>query len=225
MEDVMTADGFLTNKRRSPVSLGAALAIQGVVLAGLLSMAPKIVERGREAITMIDVPKIEVPPPDPIDPPKPTTEAPLSRPTTPDQIVPTPADPVIFTDPAPLTPIPPGPIVGTGTAPFVEPRLATQPKPPVFVDAGLDPRYASGLQPPYPGRLQREQVEGKATVKVLIGTDGRVKAVQLVAADDPGFFKATEEQALRRWRFKPATRDGVAVESWKQMTVHFRLES
>ncbi|MGF7151750.1 protein TonB [Sphingomonas zeicaulis] len=220
----MTADGFLTNKRRSPVSMGAAIAIQGVVLAGLLTMAaPTITDK---VPTVMEVFNVDQPtPPDPIEPVQPQPKAPTSQPTTPDRIIDAPTlDPVIITDLAPLTPIPPGPIVGTGTEPFVPPSPLPTPKP-VMVDAMVDPRYAPALQPDYPGAEQRAQIEGKATVRVLIGTDGRVKAVELVSADRPGFFKATEQQALKRWRFKPATRDGVAVESWKQMTVHFRLES
>ncbi|MBA2920969.1 TonB family protein [Sphingomonas sp. MAH-20] len=69
----------------------------------------------------------------------------------------------------------------------------------------------------------RTGVEGITVVKVLIGTDGRVKQVAIVSTDDPLFADATERQALRRWRFRPATRDGIAVESWKQMTVRFEL--
>lgn len=221
----MTTNGFVTNKRRSPMSMGAAFAIQGIILVGLLSMAPEIAQHVKPDGPIIIYTPLEkpVPPPNPVD--KPVEQHPVSRVTTIPPVVPTDVATATPFDPTPLLPIPSGPVVGTGTAPFIEPTPAITPKPSIFVDAGVDPRYANGLQPPYPGRLQREQVEGKATVKVLIGTDGRVKTVQLVAADDPGFFKATEEQALKRWRFKPAMRDGVAVESWKQMTVHFRLES
>lgn len=62
-------------------------------------------------------------------------------------------------------------------------------------------------------------------MKVLVGIDGRVKAVELVSADDPGFAEATRRQALRHWRFRPATRDGVPVESWRTMTVRFRMDA
>jgi protein TonB len=61
------------------------------------------------------------------------------------------------------------------------------------------------------------------TIRVLIGTDGRVKAVEKVRTASDAFFRATESQALRHWRFKPATLDGKPVESSKVMTVHFRL--
>jgi protein TonB len=50
-----------------------------------------------------------------------------------------------------------------------------------------------------------------------------VRDVQLVSAPDPAFFDATRAQALKRWRFVPATRDGVPVASEKVMTIQFKL--
>ncbi len=66
---------------------------------------------------------------------------------------------------------------------------------------------------------------GSVTVVVTIGTDGRVKNVEKVRAASEAFYRATEQQALRHWRFKPATVDGKPVESRKTMTVHFRLDA
>ena len=64
----------------------------------------------------------------------------------------------------------------------------------------------------------------KIAVKVR-STDGRVKAVELVSTDSPGFFAETKRRALAKWRFKPATRGGVAEESWKVMVVHFQIRN
>ncbi|TAJ41295.1 MAG: energy transducer TonB, partial [Chitinophagaceae bacterium] len=49
-------------------------------------------------------------------------------------------------------------------------------------------------------------------------------AVEMVSAAHPGFFEATRKQALRYWKFRPATRDGVATESWRTMTVRFTIQ-
>ena len=64
-----------------------------------------------------------------------------------------------------------------------------------------------------------------AKVRVLIGTDGRVKAIEQISSDSPGFFEETRRRALAKWRFKPATRGGVPEESWKVMTVHFQIRN
>lgn len=94
---------------------------------------------------------------------------------------------------------------------------------PVFSPARPNPRYAGALQPGYPPGMIREEREGVVTVRVLVGTDGRVKALEPVRADAPAFLEATRKQALAKWRFLPATRDGAPVESWREMTVRFEL--
>lgn len=104
-------------------------------------------------------------------------------------------------------------------------RPADPPAPPPLVLAKLDPRYAAGFQPDYPASEQRREIEGAARVRILIGTDGRVKAVELVSTDSPGFFEETKRRALAKWRFKPATRGGVPEESWQVMTVRFEIKN
>ena len=114
--------------------------------------------------------------------------------------------------------MPPQPLPGNGEG------LSIKPQPvPVEISAQIDGRYSNDLQPPYPAGLERAEIEGRATVRVQVGTDGRVLAVELVRADDPGFFNATRDQALRRWRFRPATRDGQPIVSWVTKTVVFRI--
>lgn len=113
---------------------------------------------------------------------------------------------------------------GTGTGPVL-PEIIDPPAPPKLVLAQLDQRYMGVFQPDYPARAQREGVEGVAVVRVLIGVDGRVKAVELVSTDDPAFFEATKRRALAKWRFKAATRGGVAEESWKEMRVRFEIKN
>jgi protein TonB len=97
---------------------------------------------------------------------------------------------------------------------------------PVHEPVRVEPRIDSNsaLQPPYPASAQREGVEGTVQVRVAIGADGRVKAVEKVGGGRDDFFAATQRQALRYWRFKPATLDGKPIESSKVMTVHFRLD-
>jgi periplasmic protein TonB len=118
------------------------------------------------------------------------------------------------------------PLGGSGGRTDPAPKAEPEPTPlPALTEAIPLAGAMRDFQPPYPPQLLRTGVEGKAVVRVLIGTDGRVKQVAIIAADDPLFADATERQALRRWRFKPATRDGAPVESWRQMTVRFEIRS
>jgi len=220
---------------RDARSMVAAIAINGAVLAAVL-LAPAAVREVSKfkSIEAIDVKPLDPPPPPPE--PKPeiaaTDPAPPAPPLfAPKPIVETPLPsldgPETSSDPQP-NPLPapgftPG---GTGTiiAPRIEPTPTPTPAPPVLRDAVRDPRYAANFQPPYPSRLLRLDVEGTATVRVLIGPDGHVSKVEVVSATDPEFGRATERQALSKWRFKPATRDGTPVPSWQTLTVRFTID-
>jgi protein TonB len=103
--------------------------------------------------------------------------------------------------------------------PLPLPKL--EPKPPVRVEARL---RSGDLQPPYPASEEKLEREGKVTIRVTIGTDGRVKAAERVSAASEAFYAATERHALRSWRFSPAMVDGRPVESTKVLTVSFRLD-
>ena len=168
-----------------------------------------------------NVPEEKKLPPPPEDDPAPKQKtAPETEMTT----VPTPfppinsgplVDPLPPVPPAPLPPLPPGPVADP----------APPPPAPKLVLAQLDQRFIAGFQPDYPAREQREEMSGVTIVRVLIGTDGKVKQVELVSTDSPGFFEATKRRALSKWRFKPATRGGVAEESWKEMKVRFEIKN
>ncbi len=104
-------------------------------------------------------------------------------------------------------------------------RDVVKPPVPIFRAALRDPKFARSFQPDYPVGLLQREIEGSVTVRVLIGTDGRVRQVQILRATDSDFAKATEKQALKAWRFKPATRDGTPVEDWQTLTVRFDINS
>jgi protein TonB len=128
------------------------------------------------------------------------------------------------TDVVPPAPPPPVPLpttpsgVGTGTPVTVATPL------PVLVEASVDPRYRADFQPDYPAFERNIGRDGVVVVRVLVGSNGRVSAIEPVRATSDAFFEATKKRALSKWRFRPATRDGVATESWRQMTVRFTMQ-
>lgn len=213
--------GYLDKKSHHPGLLAAAVVLHIGVLGAILSYHPEILIDSEDPIELKDFRKIPKPPPPPKpDQPKRTRNAdpvkPVDRPTT----IVEPIEPTreLWPEQPPLPPSGEG--TGRGpTTTMAEPPVAV----PVLTAAGIDPRYARDLQPPYPAALERLEFEGSVTVRIQVGTDGRVTAVELVRADDPAFFTSTRDWALKRWRFKPATRDGVAISSWLTKTVQFRM--
>ncbi len=112
---------------------------------------------------------------------------------------------------------------GLGSGGGIVERVPDPPAP-VWRTASRDPRYADRFQPEYPTAMEREGVEGRCPVSVTIAASGRVTAVRDNGCATAEFFRATERQALRHWRFRAATRDGVAVDSTQEVAVTFRIE-
>lgn len=208
-----------------PASAGASLLVLATVAFGATLVGPKIVpdifKPEPLIITNYPVPK---PPPEPVEPvrdQRPVTVRTSPKPHQPEQLVKTPSDAGTIastTDFSPITLDPPADPGPPSTGVTIDP-----PRAPVMVGASVDPRYADSLQPPYPGSEIRAQTEGKLTARVLVGVDGRVKAIEVTRSPSKGLTEATRRHALAKWRFKPATRDGVPYESWMTMTLNFRL--
>ena len=211
---------YLDNGRSRPsaTSIGGALAINGLMIAGIVFAAPDILPPiNWTTLTAYPVD------PDPAPPP-PSPEQPVEQKR--DHAVTASARPPVAPESADsgLTAKSTGIdnfLTGTGDGTVIpEPPIKIEP---VFKGAQVNPRYAGALQPSYPPGMIREEREGIVTVRVLIGTDGRVKSVEALRADDAQFLEATRKQALSKWRFLPATRDGSPIESWREMTVRFQL--
>jgi protein TonB len=164
-------------------------------------------------------------PPDPaVEPPPPRDERRPQQERSVLDSMPTPIERPIRGPVVIDVPPPPQPFDLAGNETIPPPRI-DPPPPPVRTDAEFDPRFAGDLQPPYPPAEQRAQREGSVRLRLTIGADGRVKAVQRLAASSDAFWSATERHARSRWRFRPATLDGRPVESSKVMTVFFRIDA
>ncbi|MDF7774232.1 TonB family protein [Sphingomonas sp. AOB5] len=208
----------------NPAGLGFAVVVNGAIIGAMMFLiAPQII--GKSPITVLIGEQIPIDePPPPIDPkPKPESheqvrETPIYTPPV-DNPVAT-DNPVTTTNDPPINPPIPdlGDPKGTGTVQPDPPKPA-----PPLIAAQIDPRYAGAFQPDYPASELRGEREGTVSVRVLIGADGRVKAVEQVRATNAAFFEATKRHALRNWRFKPASRGGEAQESWKVMNVRFEM--
>lgn len=209
---------------RSPSALAAAIALNGGLVA--LVIAIPVAQYVRTPVQPLITHDVRIQPRPIPDEPKPAvkptrTEKPIhqqqpdERPTMDKPIIQLAGnDGVIHLVKPPLI----DETGGIGTLPY------NPPADPVFVAARPDPRYADTFHPDYPPSLRREGLEGSVTVRITIDDRGRVIAVEQIRATNAAFFEETKRQALKEWRFKPATRDGVAVRAEQTMTVHFRLE-
>jgi protein TonB len=216
----MTEAGFFEPKRISPTGLTVVIALHAAGLAALvLAKAPSYVKPHYGKTTIIDIVLPKDPPPEKKPEVRQNQEPQDARPFARDPVIDRPPDVSIATQGEVIPILPPA-------DPGTFERIVEPPAPdPVRVEAQFDPRFADQLRPPYPLSEVRNEVEGVVTLRLLIGADGRVKAAEKVAATNDAFFQAAQRQALRMWRFKPATVDGKPIESRKQMTLRFELDT
>jgi TonB family protein len=69
-------------------------------------------------------------------------------------------------------------------------------------------QLVSGAGAVYPPQARAEGIEGYAVVRYDVETDGRVVNARVVASSPQGVFDDSAVQAVSRWRFRPAERNG-----------------
>jgi protein TonB len=100
--------------------------------------------------------------------------------------------------------------------------------PPVQQDPGplasTRREYASAPAPAYPREAILDGIEGTVLLKVLVGVDGKPLSVEIArSSGNRRLDDAARRQVLRRWMFKPAIRDGQAVQVYGMVPVNFSL--
>jgi TonB family protein len=149
-------------------------------------------------------------------PPTPTptaTETPTETPT--ETATPVPDAPTPTRVPPTATPAPPTatftPAVREGDLVTAGPGVAR----PVLVRQ---------VDPEYPKLAQRMGIDGEVEVEALVGPDGAVEDVRVVnvSRTGVGFERATID-AVRQWRYKPATKGDVNVRMWVPARVRLTL--
>lgn len=84
--------------------------------------------------------------------------------------------------------------------------------------------YANAPPPPYPRNEMARRIEGTVVLEVLVGVDGLPIDVQVkTSSGNRSLDEAARKHILKKWKFKPATRDGVAVQALGLVPVRFVL--
>ncbi len=78
------------------------------------------------------------------------------------------------------------------------------------------------VDPKYPQTLIKERVDGEVVLYAIIRKDGSVDSIQVVRSLDPALDKNSIE-ALARWVFRPATRNGKPVDCEAIIHIPFRF--
>ncbi len=217
------------DKKKIPVWIfvaGAAVVVLAAALFFLLGGG------GEEEMPSIPIPVVaetptETPTPEVVMeepvaavPPTATPRPPTATPT--ETETPTPTETPTATEvPPTATPVPPTatprPPTPTGTPAVREGELvALGPEviPPVLIH---------DVQPEKPRMAERLNESGNVVAEVLVGPDGSVEDVRFIKVSPPNMgFEKTTEEAVRQFRYKPATKHGVKVRVWIRVPFSYR---
>ena len=234
----------MTLKRYSSVSAAVSVALHVAVIVivslGLLKHSHDDVEKPPVIIELVR-PKPEPPPPPPKpEPPKP--EPPKPKPPKPEPVRPEPPRPA---PPAPVPTPPPAPSPAVSVpetkpapqppepAPAPAPRPAPVPQappappaPPAKTDVSISASYsASNAKPVYPTMSKRMGEQGTVMLRVLVKSDGSAANVEVKSSSGFPRLDQSAVEAVKSWRFNPATLDGKPVDEWYQVPIPFKLQN
>jgi protein TonB len=80
-------------------------------------------------------------------------------------------------------------------------------------------RRLTGAMPEYSRELRQQKVGGVVAVRMRIDLNGRVVSAMAVSGPPP--LRQLAEAAVRKWRYAPATRNGIPIETESQVTFSF----
>jgi periplasmic protein TonB len=232
-------------RRRLRTALGVAIVLHAFMLAVHLPERSRALPPPPEEPELFVVQELrfkEPPPEEPPPPPPPPEREP--EPPQPDaRSVPIPdPEPERMPDPPPAPEPPPLPEIDFEPVPRVEPAPRVEvPAPPVEQIVEVPPAppeptgpihvtgdvrapvKVRGPEPVYSDQARRARVEGVVVIQAIIDRQGNVTQVEVLRDLPMGLGRAAE-QAVKQWKFEPATLDGRPVEVYFNLTVNFRLQ-
>jgi len=98
-----------------------------------------------------------------------------------------------------------------------------QPAAPVPVGGDVkQARLIASVPPVYPAMAKARHVSGGVTIDALIDSNGRVAKMKVLSGPTP--LEQAAMDALRQWKYEPATLDGKAVPMHLTVTIQFRVQ-
>ena len=134
------------------------------------------------------------------------------------------APPKAQTPPRPVAPPPPPPPQVAGTPEGSTPQAPRQGPPRDQPELVSNIEYIGrGPSPVYPRASMREREEGRVMVLVVINPQGAIERARVVASSGYPRLDEAALDALQRVRFKPYTRNGVALTVQARIPFDFNL--
>ena len=89
-------------------------------------------------------------------------------------------------------------------------------------DLDQAPTVISSISPKYPPELLRARVEGTVVLLFVVDESGRVLEPRVESTTHPAFEQPALE-AVRRWKFRPGSREGTSVRTYMRLPMRYRI--
>ena len=208
----------MQSRQISITSLLLVTSLHVSVLAAVV-MAPskpkpiEIVTPTIQGVIVMAAPEQLPPPPPPEPPPPPPPEPkPVPKPK------PLPKAPpseraVKAPEPPPPPPVEPSP----------QPQQQAEPQPAPVVPPSAEASELNNPAPAYPKLSRRLGEKGTVTLALLVKADGTVGDIRVKNSTGYKRLDDAAVNAIRRWKFVPASQAGIAIDYWYEIDFEFNL--
>lgn len=83
--------------------------------------------------------------------------------------------------------------------------------------------YVQGPMPIYPDPAKRRGIEGDVTLKIHIDDVGTPYLIEIANSSGYSILDQAAIQGVKKWRFNPASKEGMKIASWIEKRFSFRL--
>jgi len=201
-------------------SIAASLAVTAAVF-GFLPFAHQVVKPER-TLELRKASAADLPPPVEEEPPAPPPESEKPPETPPEPQLSEAPQQIALNADLDVAVGSGGALAGFGGPQVLSAVEAVQETAFAIADLEKRPEPVSQVPPTYPAELRKAKIEGSVTLVFVLNEEGRVEEARIENSSRPEFEKPALE-ALKRWRFKPGEKDGVAVKAYMRLPMSFRM--
>lgn len=112
----------------------------------------------------------------------------------------------------------PAPAKNTQTAP-----AKTAPAEPAIQPPSAEAQGLNNKAPLYPQLSRKKKEQGTVLLLILVKADGTVGEVQLKTSSGYTRLDQAARQAVKRWQFQPALKEGQPIDFWYELPLKFSL--
>lgn len=80
------------------------------------------------------------------------------------------------------------------------------------------------IEPSYPRRAQRRNIEGFVTLKFTVNRNGRTESITVIEQKPRRIFEQAAIDAVAQWQFQPASKQGKAISETVTQTILFQID-